>query len=234
MALVEPTDGSLPRIEVLLNADAAQGDKQKNEVTDLLLLDRKSSSFYFGDDSVADVAKTIRSMKNLMSWRRKAGATNQEKSVKSLKKGDWVDLTAFCKEIGSAITGNLDATLVLYAEVCYLNDKVKAIVTEFVPKKMLMAALRRGNAHQTVPDKYLHKLWTLCVRYDRVAPSVSVAVVRACVTARRGHLLGGRRRSALVCIGLCAHVPWLLRPGGIGLFRSPTALLCAWDEFVQD
>ncbi len=32
------------------------------------------------------------------------------KAISDLKKGMWVSLTTFCKEIGPTLTGNLDAT----------------------------------------------------------------------------------------------------------------------------
>lgn len=58
-----------------------------------------------------------------------------------LKKGAWVNLSAFCKEIGPALTNNLDATLRLYSEVSYRNDAVKAIIRPRVPLELTLTIL---------------------------------------------------------------------------------------------
>lgn len=65
------------------------------------------------------VLRTMKSMGSVLSWKRRAlGPSGKNKAVSELKKGAWVNLTTFCKEIGPALTGNLDATLMLYCEIC--------------------------------------------------------------------------------------------------------------------
>jgi len=103
-----------------------------------------------------------------MSWRRKATASSSlrksKSSVAELKKGEWVNLSAFCKEIGPALTNNLDATLRLYSEVSYQNDVVQAIVRPRVPWKLVLQVLGIGSTHKDLPDKFVHCFYQLCTR----------------------------------------------------------------------
>eukprot|EP00667_Euglena_gracilis_P000076 EG_transcript_76 len=164
MKLVPATETEDAYVAVQLGADASAGDKNKKAAPELKPME---PIMVPGMESNASsrVLRTMKSMGSVLSWKRRAlGPSGKNKAVSELKKGAWVNLTTFCKEIGPALTGNLDATLMLYCEICLHNDVVREKVRELVSLDMLLEVLGEDSKHKELQDKYMHRFLRLCTR----------------------------------------------------------------------
>eukprot|EP01004_Peranema_trichophorum_P005127 NODE_3_length_6384_cov_15.471011_g2_i0.p1 GENE.NODE_3_length_6384_cov_15.471011_g2_i0~~NODE_3_length_6384_cov_15.471011_g2_i0.p1 ORF type:complete len:2102 (+),score=358.02 NODE_3_length_6384_cov_15.471011_g2_i0:517-6306(+) len=70
------------------------------------------------------------------------------------KKGDWMQLSLYCRQGPHAVVGNLETLLQLYARVAESNAKTKAVVQKFVPPQLLQAVLGTKSKHRDLPDKW--------------------------------------------------------------------------------
>eukprot|EP00668_Euglena_longa_P012970 GGOE01015493.1.p1 GENE.GGOE01015493.1~~GGOE01015493.1.p1 ORF type:complete len:785 (+),score=269.74 GGOE01015493.1:1-2355(+) len=178
---MEAVDDEDPYAAVQLTADAAAGEKKTKKAPELVPMEPKLSSmlsFKVGPSLETSVTsssvgmprgllKTVNSVRSMVSWKRKATSTlsmRKASTVADLKKGAWVNLSAFCKEIGPALTNNLDATLRLYSEVSYRNDAVKAIIRPRIPLELTITILGDHSSHKDLADKYLFCFYQLCTR----------------------------------------------------------------------
>eukprot|EP00667_Euglena_gracilis_P000043 EG_transcript_43 len=189
---VEAVDGEEAHVAVQLTADAAAGEKKTKKAPELVPMESKLTSklsFKMGASMVIDrlsssmessspapplaaastkgLLKTVNSVRSMVNWKRKATTSinlRKASTVADLKKGAWVNLSAFCKEIGPALTNNLDATLRLYSEVSYRNDAVKAIIRPRVPLELTLTILGDQSSHKDLADKYLFCFYQLCTR----------------------------------------------------------------------